>query len=278
MNIENVGYHYQHNETFRVDRPYGSGDYMLLLLKTSAYFFLNGQRQHANADSMIVYRKGTPQQYGAVGTEYINDWIHFELSEEEERWIENKGIRFDVVLPVGDTTEFSGLIKHMFYERYSENRYRNESCSLYLELLLLKLAERLTLSDHIKENAHYREFVELRNEIYCNPAQNWDIDQICRKMNLSRSYLQHLYKAFFRTTITEDVTRSRMEHAKYLLSGNEMTVATVARMCGYHSEVHFMRQFKQTEGVTPTQFRLHTHISADQVMKSKTRPPFSLKR
>ena len=46
-----------------------------------------------------------------------------------------------------------------------------------------------------------------------------------------------------------------IEKAKELLSRSELTIAEIAEKCGYKTEFHFMRQFKQKTSLTPTQFR-----------------------
>ena len=81
MRIVNAGYKYTHGSDFFVNRPYGSGDYVLLVINTESFFVLNGERIIAQKGSVIVYKKGTPQIYGATKDKFINDWIHFELDE-----------------------------------------------------------------------------------------------------------------------------------------------------------------------------------------------------
>ena len=81
------------------------------------------------------------------------------------------------------------------------------------------------------------------------------LDEICKRMNLSRSHVQHLYKAFFGTSVTADIQSSRVEHAKYLLSATNMTVCGIALSCGYNNDTHFMRIFKKRTNMTPSEFR-----------------------
>ena len=76
---------------------------------------------------------------------------------------------------------------------------------------------------------------------------------------MGQSYFQHLYKAMFGVSVTSDIIAARIDRAKYLLSGTDYTVTAVADLCGYSSDVHFMRQFKALCGLTPTEYR---HCSA----------------
>lgn len=276
MRIVNVGYDYRHPNYFSINRPNGSGDYILLVVKTAAFFVFRGERLIASPDSVVVLKKGTPQLYGALDGEYINDWIHFELEEEEIPEIEKLGIPFDTILPVSDITVFSSLIKSMFSEKYSQNAYKDRSLQLYFQLILLKLSERIDASDVKRENLYYTEFSALRNEIYSRPERDWNIDEISIKMNLSRSYIQHLYKAFFEKSIIADVTDSRMEYAKYLLSATDIAVNVISQMCGYNNDVHFMRVFKRITGLTPTQFRKNIHVAQSEIVNARSENPFCL--
>lgn len=276
MRIVNVGYDYRHPADFCINRPDGSGDYIMLVLKSTAYFIFCEERQIAYPDSVIVFRKGTPQLYGAVGDEFINDWIHFELDEADIADVEKLEIPFDTILSVHDITEFSGFIKNMFYEKYSKNIYKDDSLNLYFKLMLVKLAEKLKFSEVKKENRYYTELTALRNEIFSKPDNDWNIEVISKKMNLSRSYIQHLYKGYFGESIISDVVNSRMEYAKYLLAGTNISISSVAQMCGYKNDVHFMRVFKNITKLTPSQFRKKLHVIGEEINNSLHEPPFCL--
>jgi AraC family transcriptional regulator of arabinose operon len=80
-------------------------------------------------------------------------------------------------------------------------------------------------------------------------------------MSISPSYLQHKYKQMFQRGIKRDITLSRLELGRYLLSNSTLSVADISRRVGYENDVHFMRVFKNETGFTPTQYRkasLHT--------------------
>ena len=52
-----------------------------------------------------------------------------------------------------------------------------------------------------------------------------------------------------------EVINSRLEHAKFMLTSTDVPINQIAEMCGYKSDIHFMRQFKSRMGMTPTEFR-----------------------
>ncbi len=276
MKITNVGYNYRHPVGFSIHRPNGSGDCILLIIKTEAFVFLRGERISVPPNSVIVYKKGTPQIYGALDGEYVNDWVHFDMDEEGQRFLSALGIKLDTVLPLGDVTELLSFIKNMFFELYSQNLYKAETVKRYFELLLIKIGERIRCPGAAREHPLYESFNRLRGELRLAPQGRWTVDEISRKLNLSRSYVQHLYKRFFGVSLVSDIRGYRMEHAKYLLSATDMTVTAVSRACGYDSEEHFMRTFKKETDMTPSQFRSKFCISGREIERSKSRPPFSI--
>jgi len=276
MKIINAGYNYRHPADFYISRSYGSGDYLLLILKTDAFFVFNNEKHIAPPNSVVFFKKGTPQLYGALSEEYVNDWIHFDIDDEEKNEIQKLDIPFDTILSVNTTTVFSELIRNIFCEKYSQNLYKEDSMNLYFNLILKKLSEMLKSHVLEKEKPYYEIFCGLRNEIQLTPQNNWNIDKICKKLNLSRSYIQHLYKSFFGISITEEVLLGRIDYAKYLLSSTNFNVHSISNMCGYANDVHFMRLFKKTTGTTPSKYRLEFAIMQKELENSKFQNPFCL--
>lgn len=278
MKIVNAGYHYIHPSGFTINRPNGSGDYILLILRTEAYFVFGGEKQLTPPNSVIFFKIGTPQLYGASGEKFANDWLHIEMNDAEEKDIEALGIPFDTVMTFDSVAPFSEIIKSIFCERYSRNRYKEDSMKLYFDLMVRKLAEKLYDPHPQKENAFYGMLCDLQNAIRLQPQKSWAIDKICREINISRSYLQHLYKSFFGVSITADIQYSRMEYAKHLLSSTNLTVCNVSASCGYPSDVHFMRVFKKATGITPSQFRAEFGIFQKEVDAGRSMNPFAKKQ
>lgn len=276
MRITNVGYNNRHSSGFCINRPFGSGDYMLLLIKSEAFFCLGGQRFVVQPNSAILFKKGTPQLYGAVNNEYVNDWIHFDIDESEKNFITDLGIPFDIIISLYDMSELSGFMKNVFFELYSQNLHKTASMQKYFELILLKLSENINQRNPEYEHQYYESFCKLRNDIQLAPQNRWTIDEISKKINLSRSYIQHLYKLFFNTSIISDVQKYRMDRAKYLLAATDMTVTSISQSCGYDNDVHFMRTFKKVTSMTPSEFRNLFRISLNEIRQSKSRPPFSI--
>lgn len=98
-------------------------------------------------------------------------------------------------------------------------------------------------------------FSTLRKEMKYSPQNNWSIAEAALRTGLSGSHFQRLYKKNFSISFTEDLISFRMERAKYLLKNTSLAVQRIAEECGYTNAAHFMRQFKEREGLSAGQYR-----------------------
>ena len=252
MKINKMGINHTHNQSFGIERPTGSGDYLFLLIKTPAIFHINGKQILAEKHSVIIYNKGTPQLYGANGSTYTDDYIHFTADSD---W-ELRNISFDTLLTLPSVRQISKILKDIYLEFISNNANREDSIDLLLKLLFTKINELLKYQPQGKMSySYYDTLVHLRSLIYSHPEEKWTIARLSNQANLSSSYFQRLYKITFGVSCKADVITSKIEFSKTYLNATSSSVREIAGLCGYENEEHFMRQFKQNVGVTPSEYR-----------------------
>lgn len=94
------------------------------------------------------------------------------------------------------------------------------------------------------------------DETFTLPAFN--IDQLCRDVNISHAHLLRLFKETYGITIKKYVIGKRIELACELLTGTDLSVKSVAFSCGFSDELHFMKTFKKETGRSALQYRKNT--------------------
>ena len=255
MRINNIGYNHSHDADFFISRPNGSGDWLLLLIKTEALFTFDDKEMLTEPNSFILFREGTPQYYRSSGGVFTNDWFHFSFEDDDFDFIESLDIPTDKVVAIDGIDRLSLLVKNMCYEHYSSNMYRTDSVDLYTKLLFIKLSELVNRKTDSDATSYYDKLSILRTKIYSQPFNDWSVDWLSHELTLSKSYFQHLYKEYFGVSVMSDVINSRVEHGKFLLSSTDISVRQISQMCGYKNDIHFMRQFKSLTGMTPSQYR-----------------------
>ena len=256
MKIINVDYNHCHDSDFYIDRPEGSGDNLLILLKTDAVFNIDGKDIKIPENSFFMYKKGRPQRYRCVyQSVFANDWVHFEFEGDEEKEFFNLGLDYETPVLVEDINFLSFCIKMMASENYSDNMNRHQSICHYMFLIFCKVGEYAAKKAESRNDSYYEMLSTVRNKIYSRPYEHRTAESSAHEVRMSVSNFQHLYKKYFGVTLFQDIIQSRTEYACMLLKSTNLSAVEVAQKSGYNHYAHFVRQFKQTMGISPSEFR-----------------------
>ena len=75
------------------------------------------------------------------------------------------------------------------------------------------------------------------------------------KLNHSYGYLSNLFSEVTYTSIENFIILQKIEHAKQLIVNDKMSLTEIAYKLNYSSVAHLSTQFKNTTGITPSQFQ-----------------------
>lgn len=76
-----------------------------------------------------------------------------------------------------------------------------------------------------------------------------------RAVNLSPAHLRYLFKAEMGMSMMQYQKKLRLEEAKRLLESTFLSGKEIMNRIGITDESHFVRDFKQSYGMTPAQYR-----------------------
>jgi AraC-like DNA-binding protein len=91
--------------------------------------------------------------------------------------------------------------------------------------------------------------------LHAQPAHAWTVDELARKVGLSRSALAQRFSAFLGQPPMQYLARWRLQMAAQQLRDGEKSLADVAEHVGYDSEAAFNRAFKREFGMPPASWR-----------------------
>lgn len=91
--------------------------------------------------------------------------------------------------------------------------------------------------------------------MHADPAGPWTLEELGRRVGLSRSALHERFVALTGTPPMQYLTNWRMQCAARLLRESHAPVAAVALEVGYDSEAAFARAFKRATGLPPAAWR-----------------------
>ena len=94
------------------------------------------------------------------------------------------------------------------------------------------------------------------------PAQDWTIDELGRRIGLSRSALHERFVELIGVPPMHYLAQWRMQAAAHLLLETRSSVAAIALDVGYDSEAAFARAFKRLVGKPPAAWRRERNAAA----------------
>lgn len=101
-------------------------------------------------------------------------------------------------------------------------------------------------------------------------------EMLARYVNLSVSRLQHLFKLETGTTLVRYRNTLRINRARDLLETSLLSIKEIRASVGINERSHFVREFKNTYGLTPVQYRTASFSSGkrrrtDPIAESATK-------
>ena|SRR5215213_623515 len=87
--------------------------------------------------------------------------------------------------------------------------------------------------------------------------QELSAEELAQAVNLSASYLAHLFKAETGVSLFQYLKSLRMRKAKELMETTFLSVKQIRNRVGVRDKCHFARDFKKTYGLTPAQYKEH---------------------
>jgi LacI family transcriptional regulator len=88
-----------------------------------------------------------------------------------------------------------------------------------------------------------------------NATSGFNVDDLCRKLNASRSTLDRRMKAALKRSPKEEITRIRFREVERLLRETDLTIEVISELTGFAHSHYLQAAFKQSYGQTPGQFR-----------------------
>ena len=160
---------------------------------------------------------------GYADFEYAREALHYSV--------------FDYLLKPVDTQELHRVLKE-------------------LELSLTDISEGVKTGGGKEGTLSPEEIVKLVKEYVQNHyAEDLDLNTIAQNLGFSSSYLTKVFNRVEQIPPSRYIRNYRMGIAKQLMNDKGMTLQQVAAAAGYKDPFHFSRSFKQTFGITPSEYR-----------------------
>lgn len=242
-------------EALRTER---SADYSAVFFKSSVFLRSGKNEILAGKNCAVIFSCDSPWLIrSADGNDFTLDKICFRLTPADLQYIASLNIPFDTPIELREQIAIGNIMKALQSHSFYSDSNMDEFGVCALKMLLMDIGSQLEKRSGIDISSvpYYFRLKEIRCRIYDDPSYNWNIDNICSELGISRTYFHRIYMTAFGTTCIKDVIDSRIALAEKMLAETDMSVYMIAKRCGYESDSYFMRQFKAKNGCTPTVYR-----------------------
>lgn len=130
------------------------------------------------------------------------------------------------------------------------------SLSKVLLILLLRGQAKQALPVHPK-------LLQLTQAIIAKPEDDWSLAKMANLACLSRAQLTRLFNSELNTSPHAFVKETRLQKAACLLAQSRQSVLAIALACGFCSDTHLGKAFRQMYGVSASAYRKRSQEQTD---------------
>ena len=94
-----------------------------------------------------------------------------------------------------------------------------------------------------------------------NYAKDLNMAVVSNYISMNYSLFSYSFKQYTGSNFVNYLKEIRMREAKKLLTETDMKIIEISQAVGYDNEKHFMKIFKATCGVSPTEYRHNAYLS-----------------
>ncbi len=212
--------------------------------------FINSFEEHTSSVISYPYER----YYMLMSQEFLNTHIHDPILQSLLK-VRPAGFEH-IIHPGGNAAEIDGLIQAIYREMKEGQDFKAIAAGSLLNLLLINLYRNHKEHFPINQSRNQFELVNrIQNHIEKNYAERITLRETARLFHIDMYYLSHLFRQITGFTFRDYLLLQRISAARQLLITTGESVTDVCMLSGFNNLNHFIRLFKQKEGITPLQFR-----------------------
>lgn len=246
---------------YGIDFPHEKGEfclrkvapyYLLSCFSTDFLYEKEGLLLRGNAGDLLIMEPGMPVYHGPLAADeiFINDWINI-AGEDFTELLE----RYPVPLNQPFFIQNQNIVKNCIEKIMDELLFKQTG---FEEKINCCLTDTMIDIHRLYERTHHSHNqlrLESAREIFLrHPEKNWSLKEMAFSCGYSVSRFSALYAEQFGCSPKADLINARIEQAKQLLHYSSLSITEIAERCGFHSIYYFSKYFKETVGMSPSDY------------------------
>lgn len=195
-------------------------------------------------------------EYKLLNFEQINNYI-FELRNNTN---DNELSNTYVLPEYGSISSAArtSLIFRQLLDLALKESYSKYLTNYALSLLAMEISQDFIDNIFLEKEKSTRinqNILEIIDCIKINYNSSLSIKKIAKTFNYNPDYLSLAIKRFTGLSLLKYINKTKLDASKQLLLNSSFSISEIAKQVGFNDDKHFMKLFKKSEDVTPTQYR-----------------------
>ena len=237
-------------------RPNGRSDYHILYVKRGiCRLMLDHMEFEIGEGGIVLFRPNEPQIYRYLKEDNsISHYIHFS-GTGCECLLEQLGLSDMKIFMMGRSLTYEDLSEKLVREFTMGKPLHEHLCAAYVYHLLCIIARKYALRQNSVTHKNENRINAACRRIYENIQSPPTPDQLAAECCLSVSRFTHLFHEITGKSVSEFITAIRMDRAKELIVGTDMSIREISSLVGYDNQNYFSRRFHKQTGMSPSEYR-----------------------
>lgn len=205
-------------------------------------------------DEKYVWSIGKPFRLGHLyfTDEYLKQ-IAMQTFDKDPRDVHLQELTFE------ENQTLASLMRYGIFENDWKNLQNHHFIDHAVQMILLKILQnhssgQFKLPD-VKGGLSHKNQALVKDYIHSHFAENLPLSQLAKLVGLSEYHFAHMFKISFATAPHQYIQTLRVHNAADQIKTG-ISLVDVAANCGFSSQSHLGRIFKQYKGITPHRFKL----------------------
>ncbi|MEI8138925.1 MAG: AraC family transcriptional regulator [bacterium] len=242
----------EHMPPGMIDRPTGTGDYLLMLFYGDITVGVAGKPVGQPRNTMMIWPSGQGHYYGDRTRPFTHTWIHCDGTFIRSL-LRKTGLPCNRPFVVPDPAVMERNLLAIHEELTLHARPDGVIVRNFLENWLRETARMVAQREEVPGIPS--QFLALRHFIESEYERPIKLPELAKRVNLSVPHFCTEFKRYFGTSAKDYLIRQRMHQAAYLMKDRNLRVSEVAQRVGYEDLYYFSRLFRKHYGVSPRGFR-----------------------
>jgi AraC family transcriptional regulator len=230
-------------------RPHSHDEsHFTVVLQGSYDEVIDGETARHRTGSMLFYPAGHPHSQRFHGTD--SRGLMFTPPESCLELLAEQGFAADRASHLA-----GGSVSHIARRFLAETQHEDPFTHLTLSGLFLEIVG--SFGRHRMSDARTAPLwlLRVRDLLQEETSVLWTNEELARRSGRHPVHLAKAFRRHFGETIGEFQRGRRLEKAARMLKRERMSLLDVTFECGFSSQAHFSRSFKNAFGVTPSEYR-----------------------